>query len=36
LGLNARFAGGAAFKTIIERDLQWLGDAVKSANLQLS
>jgi tripartite-type tricarboxylate transporter receptor subunit TctC len=36
LGLNARFAGASAFKAIIEKDLQWLGDAVKSANLQLS
>lgn len=36
LGLNARFAGAAAFKTIIEKDLQWLGNAVKAANLQLS
>ncbi len=36
LGLNAKFAGSSAFKAIIEKDLQWLGDAVKSANLQLS
>ena len=36
LGLNAKFAGSSAFKSTIEKDLQWLGDAVKSANLQLS
>ncbi|WP_297723781.1 tripartite tricarboxylate transporter substrate binding protein [Limnohabitans sp. Rim8] len=36
LGLNAKFAGSASFKATIEKDLQWLGDAVKSANLQLS
>jgi tripartite-type tricarboxylate transporter receptor subunit TctC len=36
LGLNAKFAGSASFKAIVEKDLQWLGDAVKSANLQLS
>jgi tripartite-type tricarboxylate transporter receptor subunit TctC len=36
LGLNAKFAGSAAFKATIEKDLQWLGEAVKSANLQLS
>jgi tripartite-type tricarboxylate transporter receptor subunit TctC len=35
LGLTAKFAGSSAFKAIIEKDLQWLGDAVKSANLQL-
>ena len=36
LGLNAKFAGSASFKATIEKDLQWLGEAVKSANLQLS
>jgi tripartite-type tricarboxylate transporter receptor subunit TctC len=36
LGLSAKFAGSSAFKAIIEKDLQWLGDAVKAANLQLS
>jgi tripartite-type tricarboxylate transporter receptor subunit TctC len=36
LGLTAKFAGSSAFKAIIEKDLQWLGEAVKSANLQLS
>jgi tripartite-type tricarboxylate transporter receptor subunit TctC len=36
LGLMAKFAGSASFKATIEKDLQWLGDAVKSANLQLS
>jgi len=36
LGLMAKFAGSAAFKATIEKDLQWLGEAVKSANLQLS
>jgi tripartite-type tricarboxylate transporter receptor subunit TctC len=36
LGLNAKFAGGSSFKAIIEKDLQWLGEAVKSANLQLT
>lgn len=36
LGLSPKFAGSTAFKTIIEKDLQWLGDAVKAANLQLS
>ena len=36
LGLVARFAGADAFKGMIEKDLKWLGDAVKSANLQLS
>lgn len=35
LGLSPKFAGSTAFKTIIEKDLQWLGDAVKAANLQL-
>jgi len=36
LGLMAKFAGSASFKATIEKDLQWLGEAVKSANLQLS
>ncbi len=36
LGLTAKFAGSASFKATIEKDLQWLGEAVKSANLQLS
>lgn len=36
VGLISRFAGAEAFKGIIEKDLKWLGDAVKSANLQLS
>ena len=36
LVLSAKFAGSSAFKAIIEKDLQWLGDAVKAANLQLS
>lgn len=35
LGLNAKFLGSSAFKAAIEKDLQWLGDAVKAANLQL-
>jgi len=35
LGLMAKFAGSASFKATIEKDLQWLGEAVKSANLQL-
>ena len=36
LGLMAKFAGSASFKATIEKDLQWLGEAVKSANLKLS
>ena len=36
LGLSPKLAGSTAFKIMIEKDLQWLGDAVKAANLQLS
>lgn len=36
VGLAARFAGSQEFTRMIETDLKWLGDAVKSANLQLS
>jgi tripartite-type tricarboxylate transporter receptor subunit TctC len=36
VGLIAKFAGAEAFRGMIEKDLKWLGEAVKSANLQLS
>lgn len=36
LGMTATFAGAEAFGRLIESDLKWLGDAVRSANLNLS
>lgn len=36
VGLIARYANADVFRGMIERDLKWLGEAVKSANLQLS
>lgn len=35
VGLDARFVGTQDFTRMVETDLKWLGDAVKTANLQL-